>query len=183
MTGALTAPLDGDDWIGLSDGALPLAEAADWAVLPSCGAVVTFSGTARDHAEGRDGVERLEYEAYDEQVVPRLREIVDEARRRWPDIGRMVLVHRVGVVPIGESSVYVVVSAPHRGAAFEAARFGIDTLKATVPIWKRETWSGGESWGLASQPVTSVGTSSGTAGPAASKLVGPEHRPGELEGS
>jgi len=156
MTDALSPPIDGNDWIGLSREALPLTIAADWAVLASCGAVVTFSGTARDHAEGRDGVERLEYEAYEEQVVPRLEAIAAEARSRWPDLGRFVLLHRVGVVPIGASSVFVVASAPHRGSAFEAARFGIDTLKATVPIWKRETWADGESWGLASQPVTAV---------------------------
>lgn len=172
----LDPPATGDDWIGLSDAPLPLADAAEWAVLPSCGAVVTFSGTARDHAEGRDGVERLEYEAYEEQVVPRLDEIVAEARRRWPDVGRMVLLHRVGVVPIGESSVFVVASSPHRATAFEAARFGIDTLKATVPIWKRETWSGGESWGLASQPVRSVDASVGSGPPSSSKLVGADGR-------
>jgi molybdopterin synthase catalytic subunit len=153
----LTPPSQGDDWVGLSDAELPVAGAGEWAVLPRCGAVVTFSGTARDHAEDRPDVDRLEYEAYEEQVVPRLGEIAAEARRRWPDLGRLVLLHRVGVVPIGESSVVVVASAPHRDAAFEAARFGIDAVKATAPIWKRERWSGGESWGLAAQPVTSVG--------------------------
>jgi len=117
---------------------------------------VVFSGTARDHAPGRDGVERLEYEAYEEQVRPRLAAIDDEIRHRWPDVGRVALLHRVGVVPVGESSVVVAVSSPHRPEAFEAARFGIDTLKATVPIWKRETWNGGESWGLESQPIEEV---------------------------
>lgn len=160
----LVPPSSGDDWIALTDQPLPLDAAAAWAVLPSCGAVVTFSGTARDQAEGRAGVERLEYEAYEEQVVPRLREIAAEARRRWPDVGRLVLLHRVGVVPIGESSVFVVASSPHRATAFEAARFGIDTLKHTAPIWKRETWADGESWGLAAQPVTSVERSAQSAG-------------------
>src|SRR4051794_33067462 len=123
---SLDPPSAGSDWIALTDEPLPLTAAAEWAVLPSCGAVVTFSGTARDHAEGRDGVEQLEYEAYDEQVVPRLRAIAEEARRLWPEVGRLVLLHRIGVVPIGESSVFVVASAPHRAEAFEAARFGID---------------------------------------------------------
>jgi molybdopterin synthase catalytic subunit len=94
---------------------------------------------------GRDGVDRLEYEAYEEQVVPRLAAIAAQMRVRWPDLGRVALLHRVGVVPIGESSVVVAVSSPHRSAAFEAARFGIDTLKATAPIWKRERWADGES--------------------------------------
>ena len=152
----LTPPLDGDDWLGLTDAVLPAGAAADWAVLPRCGAIVLFSGTARDHAPGRDGVDRLEYEAYEEHVVPRLADIAGEMRSRWPDLGRVVLLHRTGVVDVGESSVVVVASAPHRPAAFEAARFGIDTLKATVPIWKRERWSEGESWGLEAQHISEV---------------------------
>src|SRR5262249_33735333 len=91
-----------------------------------------------------------------EQVVPRLAAIAAEARTRWPDLGRLVLLHRVGEVPIGEAAVVVVASAPHREEAFEAARFGIDTLKATVPIWKREASAGGRSWGLEPQTVGSV---------------------------
>jgi molybdopterin synthase catalytic subunit len=126
-------------------------------VRPDCGGLVLFCGTARDHAEGRPGVEHLEYEAYDEQVVPRLTTVADEARVRWPEIGRIVLLHRTGPLAIGESAVVVVVSAPHRAAAFEAARFCIDTLKRTVPIWKREVWAGGASWGLEAQHIVDVG--------------------------
>ena len=117
---------------------------------------MVFSGTSRDHSTGRQDVNRLEYEAYEEQVVPRLDAIAAAARQRWPELGRMVLLHRIGVVPIGESAVVVAVSAPHRSAAFEAARFGIDTLKSTVPIWKKETWSGGESWGLEPQHIEEI---------------------------
>lgn len=149
-------PADGDTWVALSHDPLPVGAATDWAVLPSCGAVVLFSGTARDHAAGRPDVSLLEYEAYTEQVVPRLSAIVEEARIRWPELGRMALLHRVGPVPIGDSAVVVVASAPHRGTAFEAARFGIDTLKATVPIWKREHWSGGQDWGLEAQHLVEV---------------------------
>jgi molybdopterin synthase catalytic subunit len=129
---------------------------AAWAVLPSCGAVVSFSGTARDHAEGRQGVRQLEYEAYAEHALPRMQAIAAEMRTRWPQLGRVALVHRVGIVPVGESAVVVSVSAPHRGEAFEAARLGIDALKATVPIWKRETWSDGQSWGLEAQHVAEL---------------------------
>jgi molybdopterin synthase catalytic subunit len=134
-------------------------------VLPSCGAVVLFSGTVRDHAFDDSGNERtdvqyLDYEAYDEQVEPKLVEIADEIRRRWPSTGRIVLLHRIGRLPLGVSSVIVVVSAAHRPEAFEAARFGIDTLKATAPIWKQESWEeGGEAkadWGLRSQTVRTV---------------------------
>ena len=150
-------PPEGDTWLGLSVAPLPVAEAVNWAVRPDCGGLVLFSGTARDHAEGRPGVQRLEYEACDSQVVPRLREVAEEARVRWPTVGRIALLHRTGALDVGESAVVVVVSAPHRAEAFEAARFGIDTLKATVPIWKRETWSGGESWGLEAQHIVEAG--------------------------
>jgi molybdopterin synthase catalytic subunit len=151
------APPEGDTWLGLTASPLPVGEAVSWAVRPDCGGLVLFSGTARDHAEGRPGVERLEYEAYDTQVVPRLREVADEARARWPVLGRIALLHRTGLVEVGESAVVVVVSAPHRAEAFAAARYCIDTLKATVPIWKRETWSGGESWGLEAQHIVDAG--------------------------
>jgi molybdopterin synthase catalytic subunit len=148
------APPDaGDDWLALTDASLPVDGAVAWAGRPSCGAVVLFSGTVRDHAEGRPGVSTLEYEAYDEEVVPRLAAIAVEARARWPVLGRVVLLHRTGVLDVGETSVVVVVSAPHRPEAFAAARFCIDTLKATVPIWKRETWEGGSDWSACSHPV------------------------------
>lgn len=145
------------DWVGLVHGPLPVGVALEWAVLPSCGAVVVFVGTARDHAEGRPGVTLLEYEAYEEQVVPRLGRIAAEARRRWPDLGRLALLHRVGAVEIGEASVVVVASAPHRPEAFTAGRYVIDTLKATVPVWKREHWAGGVAWGLDACHVAEVG--------------------------
>jgi len=150
-------PQLGETWVGLTDESLPLEAAAEWAVRPDCGALVVFSGTARDHSEGRPGVSRLEYEAYEEQVEPRLVAIAEEARKRWPEIARVALLHRVGEVPIGQSSVLVVVSSPHRDQAFAAARYGIDTLKATVPIWKRETWVGGESYALETHPITEAG--------------------------
>ena len=156
MSGVNT-PVDGESWIGLSADVLPDQAAVAWAGRPDCGAVVSFAGTARDHSDGRHEVRLLEYEAYEEQAVPRLRAVEAELRRRWPAARRVVLLHRTGVVPIGESAVVVVVSSAHRDAAFEAARFGIDEIKATVPIWKRETWAGGESWGLEAQHLREPG--------------------------
>jgi molybdopterin synthase catalytic subunit len=153
----VTAPDNGADWVALSPTPLPVATASEWIVLPSCGGTVTFTGTARDHAEGRPGVHRLEYEAYDEPALARLRAIAAEIRTRWPVVGRIALLHRTGVVELGDAAVVVAVSAPHRAEAFEAARFGIDELKRTVPIWKRESWDGGESWGLEAQHLTEVG--------------------------
>jgi molybdopterin synthase catalytic subunit len=150
------APADGDTWVGLTTESLPVDDATRWAVRPDCGAVVLFSGTARDHSSGRPGVWRLEYEAYESQVVPRLAALADATRARYPTVGRLVLLHRIGEVGIGESAVVVAASAPHRDEAFEAARYGIDTLKETIPIWKREAWDGGESWGAEAQHIREV---------------------------
>lgn len=166
----MSEPRDGDTWVGLTKEPVPLASITTWVARPDCGAVVVFSGNARDHAEGRPGVSKLEYEAYTEIVVPRLAAIVAKARELYSDIGRMAIVHRVGLVEIGESAVVVAVSSPHRDTAFSAARYGIDTVKATVPIWKRETWEGGQSWGLEPQHIVDV---DGISAPAVSeKLLG-----------
>lgn len=152
---ALPRP-DDADWLGLTTSALPVAEASAWAVVPACGAVVAFSGTVRDHGAGRDGVTLLEYEAYEEQAGSRLRGVAAEARGRWPGVGRLVLLHRVGPLAVTDVAVLVVVSAPHRREAFDAARWCIDTVKATVPIWKRETWAGGTDWGTGAAPLAGV---------------------------
>jgi len=124
-----------------------MADALAFAIRPECGAVVSFVGTVRDHAEGRPGVSLLEYEAYEEEVEPRLEALAAGARSRWPSLGGLVLLHRVGPLEVTEIAVLVVASATHRGEAFDAARWSIDTLKGTVPIWKRETWEGGVDWG------------------------------------
>jgi molybdopterin synthase catalytic subunit len=150
------SPAIGDDWLALTDEALPVATLYDWAVGPNCGAVVVFSGTVRDRAEGRDGVEHLVYEAYEESARERLAAIAAEARRRWPTVGRLAMVHRLGSLAVTDSAVVVVVSAPHRDEAFEAGRFAIDTLKQTVPIWKHETWRDGADWGTGAAPIRDV---------------------------
>jgi len=108
------------------------------------GATVTFIGTTRDHNDGRT-VTRLEYEAYREMALAEMRKIGDVATQRWP-IAAIAIVHRIGVVPIGEASVVIAVSAAHRAAAFEACHFAIDRLKEVVPIWKKEHFDGGEVW-------------------------------------
>jgi molybdopterin synthase catalytic subunit len=136
------------EWIAISERPLPVDDAWKWANLPGCGGIVTFCGTVRDNSDARTGVTSLEYEAYEEQVVPRLTTVAETARVRWPEIGRLVLLHRVGRLAVGEVAVVVVVSTPHRREAFEVAQFCIDTLKSSVPIWKRETWDGGSDWVL-----------------------------------
>jgi molybdopterin synthase catalytic subunit len=149
-------PIGDDEWLVLTQDELSLGRAAAWVTRPDCGAVIVFGGTVRDHAAGRPGVMELEYEAYAAQVVPRLRAITAEAREQWPGVGRVALWHRTGTLAVTECSVVVAVSAAHRGEAFDAARFCIDTLKRSVPIWKRERWDGGEDWGLDAQDVIEV---------------------------
>lgn len=122
------------------DTAAVIAAVAD----PATGATCTFLGTTRIHNDGRT-VTELEYEAYPEMAVAELRKIGEAAKRRWP-IAHIAIVHRIGVVPIGEASVVIAVSAAHRVAAFEACHFAIDRLKEVVPIWKKERFDGGEVW-------------------------------------
>ena len=148
--------MQGDNWLELTPEPLSSERALGWVERPSCGAVVCFVGTVRDHAEGRTGVKAIDYEAYTLQVLPRFEAIAAAARERWPELGRIVVWHRVGHVQLGEASVVVAVSTPHRAEAFEACRYVIDTLKATTPIWKRETWEGGTDWSLAARPVEPV---------------------------
>lgn len=164
--GFVEAPDTGDRWLAITAEILDIGAAHDWAVLSGCGAVVVFTGTVRDHAEGRDDVTALTYEAYEERVVAVFDEIVAEARRRWPDTGRVVAHHRTGRLELGEVSVLVAVSAPHRPGAFEAARYVIDALKASAPIWKREHWSGGEDWGTGAQIPVEPGSVPGPSGSA-----------------
>jgi molybdopterin synthase catalytic subunit len=110
------------------------------------GAVVSFAGVVRDSNLGRP-VDYLEYEAYPEMAVAKLRQVVAEARERWPKIRRVAVVHRVGHLEPGETAVLIAVGAPHRDdGAFEATRFIIDRIKEIVPVWKKEGWSDGARW-------------------------------------
>ena len=147
---------DADCWIAISDRVLPADEATTWATIPRCGGVVTFIGTVRDHADGRQDVTALEYEAYERPALDAMRAIAAEARRRWPDLGRIALLHRIGRLAVGERAVVVVASAPHRGVAFDAAEWAIDTLKEAVPIWKKEEWAAGSDWAHNAVPISSL---------------------------
>ena len=108
------------------------------------GGVVLFLGVVRDNSADRS-VHFLEYEAHDAAAEASMRRIGEEAERRWPGV-RLAAAHRTGRLEIGEASVVVAASAPHRAEAFEAARYVIDTLKAQTPIWKKEVFEGGEVW-------------------------------------
>lgn len=111
---------------------------------PSMGGIVVFEGVVRDHARGKQ-VRYLEYETYQEMAEPQIRTIAQEAMQRW-GIEHVAVAHRFGRLEIGEASVIIVVASPHRAEAFDACRYIIDTLKTTVPIWKKEVATNGEEW-------------------------------------
>jgi len=118
---------------------------------PEDGAVVVFDGIVRNHSRGR-ATRYLEYEAYEPMALAKMREIGDEIRRNFP-IHRLAIVHRLGRLEIGETSVFIAVSSPHRRAAFDACRLAIDTLKRTVPIWKKEYYEDGAVWAEGELPA------------------------------
>ena len=111
---------------------------------PACGATVLMTGQVRDHHQGR-AVERLVYEAYDGMAAEVLAAMAEEAADRWPQV-RVALAHRTGMLEVGETSVVVAVSAPHRAEAFAACRWCIDTLKERLPVWKQEHGPDGRVW-------------------------------------
>ena len=110
----------------------------------SDGAIVTFDGCVRDNSHARRTL-HLEYEAYESMAVTKMQEIAAEIHVKFA-IDRVAIAHRLGRLEIGETSVFIAVSAPHRGAAFDACRFAIDTLKRTIPIWKKEYFADGAVW-------------------------------------
>jgi molybdopterin synthase catalytic subunit len=141
----------GEDWIEVTAEVLSETATAEAVGDPGAGAIALFSGIVRDQTGGRR-VKFLEYEAHAPMALAKMREIAAAIRARWPGTLRVALVHRVGRLEIGESSVMIAVSSPHRREAFEACHFAIDTLKETVPVWKKEYFEDGEVWvGLQSE--------------------------------
>ena len=118
----------------------------------AAGGICVFLGTTRAETSSDGGrLIALEYEAYGEMALKQLHDLAAKARKRWPVI-RLALLHRTGRVPLGEASVLIAVSTPHRGEAFECCRWLIDTLKAKLALWKKEVWEGGgESWARPNQ--------------------------------
>ncbi|XP_071845183.1 molybdopterin synthase catalytic subunit-like [Apostichopus japonicus] len=129
--------------IELTTSILSLDRATKFVTLPSCGAISVFIGTTRDNFNGKK-VLHLEYEAYETMAVTEIRKICDQVIEKW-DVTRVAVLHRLGHVPITEASVIISVSSPHRKESLEAVEYCIDTLKATVPIWKKEFYEEGDS--------------------------------------
>ncbi|GAA4431014.1 molybdenum cofactor biosynthesis protein MoaE [Pontibacter saemangeumensis] len=116
----------------------------DWVMSPQSGGIDVFIGTVRDATKGKPVV-RLEFESYIPMALSEMSKLAGQAMAKWP-LHKVLLHHRTGILQIGEVPVVIAVSAAHRAAAFDACRFLIDTLKQTVPIWKKEIFEDGEVW-------------------------------------
>ena len=130
--------------IQISAEPLNIQTCIDWVMLPESGGIDVFIGTVRNATKGK-AVLRLEFEAYEKMAIAEMEKIVAEAISKWP-IQRLLIHHRTGTLAVGEVPVIIAVSTAHRAAAFEACRYIIDTLKQTVPIWKKEIFEDGEVW-------------------------------------
>jgi molybdopterin synthase catalytic subunit/molybdopterin converting factor small subunit len=140
---ALIPPVSGGAFL-LSDEPLALDRVVDEVRDREAGAIATFTGTTRIHSRGRD-VEFLDYEAYEGMAEATMAEIAEELRTRY-ELCNIAIHHRIGRVGIGDTSVVIAVSAPHRGDALAACKDAIDQLKQRVPLWKKEVYAGGEEW-------------------------------------
>jgi molybdopterin synthase catalytic subunit len=116
------------------------------------GAVVLFHGVARNDSEGRKVI-ALEYDAHAPLAEKKLRDVRDEVRRRWPEITSIAMLHRIGRLAIGETSLLVGISSPHRQQAFEASQYAVDRVKQIVPVWKKEIWEDGSGQWVPGYPI------------------------------
>ena len=183
---ALVPPVSGgspppaSDRFQVTEEALDPQRLTDLVRCDEAGAVVLFHGVVRNHSQGRR-VLHLEYDAYPSMALKKMRQVAEEVRSRW-SITDIAISHRIGRLGIGETSLLVAVSAPHRREALEACHHAVDRIKEIVPIWKKETWEGGESW-VEGHPVTvtktarSAGRSDrGSAGAARREGAAPDKR-------
>jgi molybdopterin synthase catalytic subunit len=130
--------------IKISDKPLNPSDANNFVTNEACGGIVTFIGTARKFTKGKE-VLRLEFEAYEPMAIKEMTKIAEQIMVRFP-AKKVAIHHRIGIVGLKEIAVVIAVACPHRKAAFEACEFAIDTLKQTVPIWKKEVFEDGEIW-------------------------------------
>ncbi|NES99936.1 MAG: molybdenum cofactor biosynthesis protein MoaE [Sphaerospermopsis sp. SIO1G2] len=133
-----------EDSFSITLAPLSIEEIYSQADHPSNGAVVVMSGTVRNQTEGQPVV-ALEYQAYQPMALQVFYQIAADLRTQWSDVSRVVIHHRIGRLSVGEISVLVAVGCPHRGEAFAACQYAIDTLKHNAPIWKKEHWQDGSS--------------------------------------
>ena len=130
--------------IKISTTALVVQSCIDWALSAKSGGIDVFIGTVRDVTKEKKVV-RLEFEAYETMAVSGMKKIAEDTAAKWP-VHKILIHHRTGILVPGDIAVIIVVAAAHRDAAFEACRYAIDSLKKTVPIWKKEVFEDGEEW-------------------------------------
>lgn len=130
--------------VQISSEPLDIQYCTDWVMSPEAGGIDVFIGTVRNKTAGKNVV-RLEFEAYEKMAISEMQKIADEACTKWPLL-KMLIHHRVGILQVGEIPVIIAISSAHRAATFEACQWAIDTLKQTVPIWKKEVFDDGEQW-------------------------------------
>lgn len=128
----------------ISSSPLSIDACAAWVMSHDCGGIDMFIGTVRNTTKGKS-VTRLEFEAYEPMALSEMQKIADAAAAKWP-VHKILIHHRTGTLEVGDIPVIIAVSSPHRDAAFDACRYIIDTLKQTVPIWKKEVFEDGEEW-------------------------------------
>ncbi|XP_022109630.1 molybdopterin synthase catalytic subunit-like [Acanthaster planci] len=133
--------MEGKDFVQITSDPLSVEKATAMVSSPTSGAISIFIGTTRNNFEGKEVV-RLEYEAYVPMAEKKIGCICRDVREKW-EVEHVAVFHRIGVVPVQEASVIIAVSSPHRQASLEAVQYSIDTLKATVPIWKKEMFAEG----------------------------------------
>lgn len=133
-----------ESWIALSETVIEEKLYHDWVRNPACGAIASFTGTVRNATQG-EKVRALSFESYKSMALKEFQKILAAANEKWP-IERVAVVHRLGKLTLEETAVYIAVATPHRKAAFQACEFIIDTLKETVPIWKKEFLESGAVW-------------------------------------
>ncbi|MEO6167041.1 MAG: molybdenum cofactor biosynthesis protein MoaE [Chitinophagales bacterium] len=130
--------------IQITDQPIHIQSCIEWAMQPGCGGIDVFIGTVRQITKEKK-VLRLEFEAYESMALLEMNKIADEGLQKFR-VQKILIHHRTGILTIGDVPVVIVVGAAHRDAAFDACRYAIDTLKQTVPIWKKEVFEDGEVW-------------------------------------
>jgi molybdopterin synthase catalytic subunit len=130
--------------IKISVDPLQIQSCIDWVMSPQCGGINVFIGTVRNVTKGKK-VLRLEFEAYEAMAISEMNKIAKDVLKKWP-VQKILIHHRTGILQTGDVPVIIAVAAAHRDAAFDACRYTIDTLKQTVPIWKKEVFEDGEIW-------------------------------------
>ena len=153
---AVESTPNGPVWVRATLDPIDPATLQQWAATPECGAVASFLGVVRDHSADRAGVTAITYEAYEGAMGTALAAVADRVLQEVPEVQRLGIWHRTGRIGLGECSLIVVVGTPHRAEGFAACEFAVETVKASLPIWKYEHSSEGGGWSSSGQPLVDL---------------------------